>query len=67
MSGSWPGNAFARGSKFEKDWNNYKHDPDSNKNDGVGNKVREDHERQAADKRNDSALLPAVYEETEPD
>ena len=42
-------------------------DPDRDEQECVGNKIRENHEGQPAEQRNDGLLLLAIQEESEPD
>ncbi len=56
-----------RFSESDEVGNSCEHRPNCDENNGVGNKIREDHERQPANHWNGRLLLPAVHEESEPD
>ena len=47
--------------------NNNKRDANRDENNIVGNKVRKDHQGEAADQRHDSSLLLAIQEKAEAD
>ena len=54
-------------SESDKIGGSYESNSDCDENKGVGNKIREDHERYPANQWDDRLLLLAVHEESEPD
>ena len=59
--------AIANSSDSDEVGKSHERYPDCDKENGVGNEIREDHQDQPADEGDDHLLLPAVQEKAEPD